>query len=185
MLIEILSLSRLKITLDTSDLEGLGVSDLKNAESIKKAVVPIIPLLDISEGFREEDCTVSVRCSDAGATVFITKKAEGGEKKESTVLSFESVKDLVSACRHLSAYPTVSSDLYVSSSYGKYIYYLTVTYLTDSSDHGMPLWLVSAFEFAIDDKFSMKGSFLYYLSEHCRLICRKNAVLVIANSQFK
>lgn len=181
MLIEILSKYRLKITLDLSDIDDLEIYDKNNKELIIEKIKALLPLLGNTEAFVPEECDVSVRPADGGCTVFVTRHTEEERAVSHSVLLFDRVIDLVNASRHLSLCPVISSDLYGEHSGSEYLYYLTVYYEKPDGDFSLPLWLVSAYEFSKDSKYSSKGTFLSYLNEHCKLICRKNAVFVIAN----
>lgn len=194
MTINIISDSKIRISLSNDDINYLNLDvssenpkDGRNREGISA----LLGIAKKCAGFDAEGKKVKVGVfrTDSGCDIYISKLRAGakeGERMESlsrrAVLSFSDVYDISLACRRLRGLQCVSSDCFYDEVKGGFRYYLCVEYSPDGDRMlSEPYALCSAREYTLDDPTCKNNSIYDYLTEHCVMICRKNAVFAIAN----
>ncbi len=187
--INLLSENKLRISLTKNDMTALGIkSGVFDGDCFKESA-PFKSLLEsarVKTGFDASDgmLTVSVyKTSSGGCDMYITRslrmrsKTRDSEKYESVILRYDREEDMSYACRAIDSvgYSQESSAYYEKNADG-YKYYL----ILKKRQSLYPLCI--AHEFSCDGAFLPNDVYIPYIFEHCKIICEKNAVSVLAKT---
>ncbi len=185
----LLSDNKLRISLTKNDISVLGLKNgMYDGEYIKNstAFLGLLESARIKTGFDASDGVISVsiyKNADGGCDMYITRtgkskpKSKDVEKTQNVILRFDKESDMSRACYAMYSQGfTNDAGAYYEKTNSGYRYYLII----NKKQAIYPVCI--AIEFSSDGEFLPVDVFLPYILEHCRVICEKNAVSVLAKT---
>ncbi len=187
--INLLSENKLRISLSKSDINTLGIKNgLLDAEYLKNSTAfkGLLESARIKTGFDPADAPLSVsvyKNSDGGCDMYIMKTAKPKtrikepERTENVIFRYGREEDMSKACHAMySVGCTDEASAYYEKTCSGYRYYLIIRKKASL----YPVCI--AREYSLDGEYLPNDTYIPYIFEHCRIICEKNAVSVLAKT---